>query len=60
MVHADVIVVEISTSQREKCLAMLLKQWKMSSVRALRAPRASLTLPSAPVECKALRPKPGD
>ena len=33
MAQADVIVGEISTFQREKCLAMLKKQWTMSSVR---------------------------
>ena len=32
MVQADVIVGEVSTFQREKCLAMLLKQWTMSSL----------------------------
>ena len=32
MVEADVIVVEISTFQCEKCLALLLKEWTMSSV----------------------------
>ena len=29
MVQVDVIVIEISTFQREKCLAMLLKEWTM-------------------------------
>ena len=32
MVQADVIVVEISTIQHEKCLAVLLKEWTMSSM----------------------------
>ena len=32
MVQADVIVGNISTFQPEKCLALLKKQWTMSSV----------------------------